>query len=91
MCVCHVPPSYIHNMVAEPRFLLHGKSRSRDCVTEQVRIRLVVWWSGELRVESVERGAPGNGGVKPVKRVAAVWLGSSVENFCGYEKVELGG
>ena len=26
------------------------------------------WWSEELRVESVERGAQGDAGVKPVKR-----------------------
>ena len=26
--------------------------------------RLVVWWSGEFRVESVEQGAPGDAGVK---------------------------
>ena len=43
-------------------------------------------------MESVERGAPGYGGVKPVKReseavrqVTVAKLGSSVGNLCGYE------
>ena len=43
-------------------------------------------------MESVEREAPGDAGVKPVKReneevgqVTVAELGSSVGNLCGYE------
>ena len=47
--------------------LLHG--RAKPWLSHgTLESRFVVWWSGELRVESVERGAPGDGGVKPVKR-----------------------
>ena len=81
-------------MVAEPWLLLHGRARpwsSRGTLES----RLVVWWSGELRVESVERGAPGDAGVKTVKRERAKQSDSdcspssgsesNVGNLCRYE------
>ena len=83
------PISYTHIMVAEQ--LLHG--RARPWLSHgTLELRLVVWWSGELRVESVERRAPGRRWRQDCQERAkqsdsdcSVSSESNVGNFYGYE------